>query len=67
MNELTEVFEFNGNFYRIDKDVHESRETYIDRVWHILNNLSTDNLEELIRKSRIWSNEKNLKCEYSKS
>ena len=67
MENFKEVFEYESSFYVIDKDVNESRESYIERVWYILHNISQtnkNNLEELVRKSRIWSNMKILKCEY---
>lgn len=61
-----ELFEFNGKFYEIVQDKYEPRELYIERVWFILESikLGNTNIEELIKKSRIESNKKYLKCDY---
>ena len=66
MENLKEVFEYNGKFYEIEKSINESREMFVERVWFILNKIHDDTFDELVKKSRIWSNEKNLKCEYFK-
>jgi hypothetical protein len=63
-----EIFEFNGSFYKITQDLYEPRELYLERVWYILNKIENSkfNMNELNQMSRIWSNIKNLKCEYKK-
>ena len=65
-----EVFERNGNFYVIRKDKHESRESYLERVWFVLNRINKNdvdkkNIDELCRLSRVWINTKLYNCEYS--
>ena len=65
-----EVFEHNGNFYVICKDIHESRESYLERVWFVLNRINKNdtnkkNIDELCRLSRVWINTKLHNCEYS--
>ena len=65
-----EVFEMNGIFYKFQQDKYEPREIYIDRIWFILNEIKNNkskykNFNELLTKSRIESNKKNLKCNYN--
>lgn len=63
--EHKEVFEYDGIFYEIKMDPHESREMFIERVWFILRHIEDDKpIEEIIKKSRIWINEKILGCEF---
>ncbi len=60
-----EVFEFKGKFYIIPRLKYEVREIYIERVWYILNNLKEKDInKDILLKSILWSNEKNLKCKY---
>ncbi len=62
---MDEYFFYNGKFYTFKKDISESKETYIERVWYILNNLkNNESIEKLESESRIWSNEKNLGCKF---
>ena len=66
--EQIEVFEFDGIFYNIPKDIYEIREHYIDRVNFIIKQIKLNkivNFNTLIRESRIWSNEKKLHCSYN--
>jgi len=60
-----EIFEYEGKFYNIEADPHESREMYMERVWFILKRVKEGTpMDEIIRKSRIWINEKILGCEF---
>ena len=62
-----EVFEKNNKYYKIKKDIYESREMYLMRVDFVLSRLKCDDddFNENIKLSRIYSNSKNLKCKYS--
>jgi hypothetical protein len=60
---ISEVFDFNGNYIKIQKTDDESREVYLMRVEYILNNydpnskvISRSNIENLVRLSLIWRN-----------
>lgn len=65
INQNTEVFEYNNNFYHIPKDRYEIREIYMERVWFILNKLDENkSLDEIIRESRIHIAEKVYGCKY---
>jgi hypothetical protein len=65
MEKKNEVFEYKGLFYEIEMDPHESREMFMERVWFIFEHLKEINqLDEIIRKSRIWINKKILGCEF---
>jgi hypothetical protein len=57
-----ETFEFKGTFYIIPRMKYEIKELYIERVWHILNNKKSEKID--LSESIIWSNKKNLKCDY---
>ena len=60
-----EIFEHNGNFIQISQDKYEPREIFIERVNYILNELKDNILDDdLIVRSRKWSNQKNLGCSY---
>ena len=59
-----EIFEYQGSFYIIEKDLYEVREIYMTRVWYILNNINKMTFDELIKMSRIYVNKKFLKCDY---
>ena len=63
---MTEVFELNNTYYIIKQDPYEIRELYMERVWFILNKIKNgfDNLDELIKLSRIYVNTTILECEY---
>lgn len=63
---MNNIFEYKGKFYFIKKQQFEIREKYMERVWYILNNdkLNVVSFEILEKESLIWSNEKNLNCEY---
>jgi hypothetical protein len=64
----TELFEYNGSFYTIEKDMYEPREIYMQRVWFILNKINDKiPLNELEKMSRIYVNKKILNCEYDLS
>lgn len=68
-NDADEIFEHNGKFYFIKKQKYEVREAFIQRVWYILTKINdpdnTDSFDEIKRLSLIWSNVKNMGCEYS--
>ncbi len=61
-----ELFFHNGSFYIIESMKYETRESHMKRVRYIFNNIEKGkNLSELKRLSLVWSNMKNLECEYS--
>ena len=61
----TELFEYKGSFYKINKEKYETREHHMERVWFILNKLDTCNeSNELIRLSIIMSNSKKYGCSF---
>jgi hypothetical protein len=67
---LSEVFELDGTFYVIEKSIYESRETYIERVYFILDKMKhnkSHDLKQLIVLSKVMANIKILGCSYSKS
>jgi hypothetical protein len=68
-SENREIFEIDGKFIKIEKDLFEIRERYMERVWFILNKIkiekSTINFDEFVKLSRIRSNIDNLGCEYN--
>jgi len=69
-SKLSEVFELNGTFFVIEKSIYESRETYIERVYFILDKMKHDksyDLKKLIVLSKVMANMKTLGCTYSKS
>lgn len=59
-----EVIEWNGRFYSIQKNIHESREIYLQRCWFVINNFDKKHINELIDFSFIWSNIKYYKISY---
>jgi hypothetical protein len=59
------LFELEGTFYIINRDLYESIESHIERVYFILDNIKTNNnLQMLIQLSRMMINKKLLKCNY---
>ena len=58
-----EVVESSGKFYSIDKDIYESRELYLQRIWFIINNFKYNN-SELLYLSKIWINVKYFGMKY---
>lgn len=64
--ETEEVFERNGAFYYIPRDIHEIREKYVERAEYAISLIAEKNVkfEEAIRKSRMWANKKYLGCGY---
>lgn len=67
----TELFEHNGNFYKIEKQKYEPRESHMERVEWIFQrnefdvNMTEKEFNDLKLLSVIWLNTKKLKCEYS--
>lgn len=66
--EYQECFESNGIFYVIEKNKFESRETFLERVWFIIDNLQNPknihSFEKLEIISKIESNKKIFGCQY---
>lgn len=68
MDKSVEIFEINNNFIKIEKDLFEPREKYMERVWFILKKIkngSIDNFDEYVKLSRIYVNVNILGCKYS--
>ena len=59
--------EFELNFYNIDQDIFESDYIFYERVWFILSNIGSSNLENLEQQSKIMINKKYLNCTYLSS
>ena len=61
------VFFKNDKFYLIKKDKYESMERFNERGWFIacMHPKTSDEFNEAVRLSRVWSNMKFDKCVYS--
>jgi hypothetical protein len=62
-----EVFEYNENFYHIPKEKYELRENYLDRIWYVINRIKqneSEDLNKIIRESKIYSCKKIYGCNY---
>ena len=60
-----EVFQHANKFYHIEQDKYECRETYLERVWFILNQLNDkSDFDEIVKSSRFYSAKKIYGCEY---
>ncbi len=61
------IFEKDGIHYKIYREPFESETYFFERGWYIVSKKPTNKkeFEESIRLSRIWSNVKFKKCEYS--
>lgn len=64
---MKKIIEHNLNFYILEKDLFEPDEMFQYRINYILSNLNKDTFYNLITKSRLSSNIKYWKCEYSSS
>jgi hypothetical protein len=61
------IFENNGYYYNINKDIYEPDDLYYKRVWFIIK-LKPKNINELnnyIHYSILWKNIKFLGCVYN--
>ena len=69
---MNQCFEYKGKFYVIKRDEHEPMETYMKRVWFILDKTHEDSslsslslsYNKLIIMSKKYVNEQILKCSY---
>ena len=59
-------FEYNGNLYYINKNSHDTDNTFFDKCWYIIKQEPSTNKELLIlqKKADIWFNNKSLNCKY---
>lgn len=68
MTKQIEIFQYNDKFYHIERDIHEIRETYLERVWYILQEISNEPNgtlnNDIINKSKIYSAKRLYGCEY---
>jgi hypothetical protein len=65
MERQVKIIEHDLNFYKIEQDLFESDELFYGRINYIKKNLKENNLDELIKISRLISNSKNYGCEYN--
>ena len=71
-NDFREIFESDGVFVELQKQRHESREMFMDRVHCVLSkikeSMKQDNddvdIATLEKQSKIWLNQRILGCEY---
>jgi hypothetical protein len=50
----------------LEKDINESDDMFLDRGWFIVSQPKNSNIYEMIKYSKIWVNNKYLKCKYNK-
>ena len=65
-----QTFTKNGMLFNsIERDFDESYEVYLERAWLIINtfckNKENNNINEIIKLSKIWRNIKYLNCSYT--
>jgi len=68
MNSSKEIFEVNGKFIKVDQDLFEIREKYLERVFFIIKKIKNgtiDDFDEYIKLSRIYVNVNLLGCGYA--
>ncbi len=60
-------FSQNGFSVVVQKYQYESDEMFFDRGWFIVSQIDdkTDNLDEIVKLSKVWSNMKYMNCRYS--
>jgi hypothetical protein len=50
----------------LEKEINESDDMFLDRGWFIVSQPKNSNMDELIKYSKIWVNNKYLGCKYNR-
>ena len=64
-NRTQRIIEHKLNYYIIEQDLFEPDELFYERVNYILKNIDDNDINILIKKSRIISNMQHYDCEYN--
>jgi len=68
MNNPKEIFEVNCKFIKVEQDLFETREKYMERVFFIIKKIkigTIDDFDEYVKLSRIYVNANILGCGYA--
>ena len=60
-----QTIEHNLNFYVVEQDLYEPEEIFYERMKYITSNLEKDELDILVKKSKIISNKKIYNFSYN--